>query len=211
VNVADGGSGHARWVAAGRPIVPSLAVDGRTEPVLHVSQLAGALGLAWETPLRPGALAADTVTLLGCWAEGIARLGTAALAAPTPSRSRSLRNLTVNVHHPFELLPGAWRGGSFPWEPERDDEREAHLADADDVRNYASRVTDGWSTFVATHRDELDVHDPVVGSPRGQTSFSVLLDTQRWHAAYHLRQLEHVTGARLLPTLEALVLPAETF
>jgi hypothetical protein len=80
-------------------------------PVLHVSQLADVLGLPWRAPLPPDVLAADTVTLLAAWASGIAPLE--ALLAPTPSRGRSLRNLTVNVHHPFELLPRAWGDGDF--------------------------------------------------------------------------------------------------
>ncbi|HST25249.1 MAG TPA: hypothetical protein VLJ76_04610, partial [Gaiellaceae bacterium] len=42
--------GERRWVEAGRPTVPSLAVDGRIVPILHVSQVAEALGL----PAPPG-------------------------------------------------------------------------------------------------------------------------------------------------------------
>jgi hypothetical protein len=49
----------------------------------------------------------------------------------------------------------------------------------------------------------------VVTSPRGDARFSVLLDTQRWRAAYHLRQVERMTGTTLLPPLDALPLPTE--
>lgn len=211
MNVGDAGPGRDRWEAAGRPVVPSLEVDGNAEPVLHVSQLADALGLSWRAPLPADGLAADTVTLLEAWAAGIAALDTDALLAPTPSRGRSLRNLTVNVHHPFELLPEAWAGGGFPWDPDRDGEREARLVDAGAVRGYAAAITARWGAFVASSTPELGMHDPVITSPRGDARFSVVLDSQRWHAAYHLRQLEHVTGARLLPSLGALALPAEVF
>ena len=34
---------------------------------------------------------------------------------------RSLRNLTVNVFHPFELLPTAFDEGRFDWDPDLDD------------------------------------------------------------------------------------------
>jgi hypothetical protein len=211
VNVADAGPGRARWEAAGRPIVPSLEIDGSAQPVLHVSQLATALGLPWRAPLPAGVLATDTVTLLRAWAAGIAGLDTEALLGPTPSRGRSLRNLTVNVHHPFELLPPAWDEGSFPWDPDRDGEREELLVGADAVRDYATGVTEHWRAFVAANGPALGARDPLVASPRGDVRFSALLDSQRWHAAYHLRQLEHVTGIRLLPPLGELALPADVF
>jgi hypothetical protein len=41
--------------------------------------------------------------------------------------------------------------------------------------------------------------------------FSVVLDAQRWHAAFHLRQLDAVLGTALLPSLGALSLPADVF
>jgi hypothetical protein len=189
--------------------VPSVEIGGRAEPVLHVSQLADVLGLPWQAPLPAGSLAADTVTLLEAWAVGLAELDTDTLLAPTPSRGRSLRNLTVNVHHPFELLPQAWADESFPWDPDRDGEREERLVDAGAVRDYAAGITARWRAFVTANA--LGTHDPVVASPRGDARFSVVLDSQRWHAAYHLRQLEHVTGARLMPSLDALALPTDVF
>lgn len=207
----SGGEGRTRWEAAGRPIVPSLVVDGVTQPVLHVSQLADALGLGWRPPLPPSLLAGDTVALLAAWVAAIAPLDLDALLEPTPSRGRSLRNLTVNVCHPFELLPAAWDEGSFPWHPERDAEREAALTTATAVSGFAGGIHRDWSAFVAAARDDLDVRDPVVTTPRGTAHYSVVLDTQRWHAAYHLRQLEHVLGCDATPQLDRLALPAEVF
>ena len=99
----------------------------------------------------------------------------------------------------------------FPWEPDRDGEREERLADAGTVRAYAAATSDSWGTFAASVGADLDAVDPEVVSERGRVRFSVVLDTQRWHAAYHLRQLEHVTGLALLPELDDLVLPAEVF
>jgi len=49
-----------------------------------------------------------------------------------------------------------------------------------------------------------------VSSPRGPLTFSALVSFQRWHAAYHYRQLVHVRGGDLtLP--DDLVLPREVF
>jgi hypothetical protein len=200
-----------RWEDAGRPIVPSLVVDGETRPVLHVSQLAEALGLTWAAPLPPSVLAADTVSLLAAWVAAVSPLDLDHLLAPTPSRDRSLRNLTVNVCHPFELLPAAWVSGNFPWHPEQDAEREAPLVTADDVVGYAAGIHRDWSAFVAATGTKLDANDQIVTTPRGVTSYAVVLDTQRWHAAYHLRQLEHVLGCSVTPRLDGLALPADVF
>lgn len=179
--------------------------------MLHVSQVAEALGLPWSSSLRSSELASDTLTLLAAWGRGIAALDLEALLAPTPSRGRSLRNLTVNVHHPFELLPEAWRSSVFPWDPDLDGEREERLADAEAVRDYAAALREAWGAFVGSVGAGLDAADPEVATPRGTARFSVVLDTQRWHVAFHLRQLEHVTGLALLPELDELVLPAEVF
>lgn len=179
--------------------------------MLHVSQLAEALDLPWQAPLAATVLAADTMVLLEAWAEGIASLDLPSLLARTPSRGRSLRNLSVNVHHPFELLPVARSTGSFPWDPDRDAHREAALTTAAAVHDYVAGVLRGWRAFVTAAGSELDARDPVVTTPRGAVPYSVVLDAQRWHAAYHLRQLEHVLGGGLMPHLVELALPADVF
>jgi hypothetical protein len=139
------------------------------------------------------------------------------LVAPTPSRARSLRNLTVNVFHPFELLPETPTSGRFDWDPDRDGEREARLADADAVRAYAGRIADAWKTFV---RDGAgcDVAREIATS-RGAIGWANLLASQRWHAAYHYRQLTSFLEARGRPVahpfplagLAGLDLPAEVY
>jgi hypothetical protein len=112
------------------------------------------------------------------------------LTAPTRSRGRSLCNLTVNVFHPFELLPAAWSTRRFPWEPERDDEREEKLGTAARVFAYAEGILDAWGDFVVAHADDLGQRDPVVSSPRGEMLFSALLDSQLEHVTFHLEQLD---------------------
>ncbi len=117
-----------------------------------------------------------------------------ALTRPTPSRGRSLRNLTVNVFHPFELLPAAWHERAFPWEPELDGKRELLLESAPALVAYGERVLGDWSDFVLEHADELGRRDPPVASPRGEVRFSALLDSQLRHAAFHRDELTAFLG-----------------
>jgi hypothetical protein len=174
--------------------VPSLVVGDATTPILHVSQLAGALGLSVAAPAEPTRVAWETLPLLRSWLDRVRPLDLGRQTAPTQSRGRSLRNLTVNVFHPFELLPAAWSTEDFPWEPERDDEREAELSTAGDVVAYAERRLAGWTDFVLEHADDLGGRDPVVTSPRGELRFSALLDSQLEHVAFHHAQLVEFLG-----------------
>ena len=199
--------GERRWVAAGRPMVPSLAVDGRIVPILHVSQVAEALGL----PPPPGGSARDegeaAALVLAGWIERLCDLEWSALLTPTPARGRSLRNLTVNVFHPFALLPAAWTSGEFPWYPEEDGFREVRLADHGRLVAFAGAAAAGWSDFLAGDLDG----DPPVRTPRGSVPFSTLVTFQRWHAAYHYRQLLAVIGRDDDGLLRGLSLPSDVF
>jgi hypothetical protein len=170
-------------------MVPSLVVDGSATPILHVSQLAAALGLPPPPSSEPSRLAWETLPILRAWVDRVRPLDEELLSAPTPSRGRSLRNLTVNVFHPFELLPGAWANGRFQWEPDRDDERERALRGPADVVDYAERILAAWTEFVLEHGDELGERDPLVSSPRGDIRFSALLESQLEHVAFHHGQL----------------------
>lgn len=154
-----------------------------------MSQLAAALGLPAPQTQESTRLAWETLPVLRSWLDRLRGLDWDLLTRPTPSRGRSLRNLTVNVFHPFELLPAAWRSGSFPWEPERDDEREALLRGADEVFAYAGAIFADWTDFVLEHGEELGRRDPAVVSPRGDVPFSALLDSQLEHASFHREQL----------------------
>jgi hypothetical protein len=113
------------------------------------------------------------------------------LTKPTPSRGRSIKNLTVNTFHPFELLPAAWREIDFPWYPEEDAAREDPLGDAAAVRSYARERLMAWQMFLLDVEEELEGPDRPVTSPRGDATFSVMLTAQRWHCAFHHRQLVH--------------------
>jgi len=218
VNVRDSGEGERRWREAGTPIVPSLVVDGEALPILHVSQLAAALGLP-SPEAAPGArLAADTADLLRAWLDQVRPLPWSVLVEPTPSRGRSLRNLTVNVFHPFTLLPAAWAGDGFAWDPDEDALREQRLETAASVVGYAQSIHESWSAFLGGV-DDLDRPGLVVPSPRGALDWLALLDHQRWHAAFHYRQLIAFLDARgdsrppVLPLdlLEGLGLPDDVF
>ena len=88
--------------------MPAIVVDGKATPLLHVSQLAAALGFAAPDASHAGRLALRTVPVLERWLDSVRTLDFELLTTPTASRGRTLRNLTVNVFHPFELLPAAW-------------------------------------------------------------------------------------------------------
>jgi hypothetical protein len=188
--------GAQRWEQAGRPTVPSLVLGTQTIPLLHVSQLARALGLS-QPSARGNALSAWSATgTLQLWLDRIRPLGWPTLRQPTQSRGRSIRNLTVNVFHPFELLPPAWDTGRFDWDPDRDDERERALKSAAAVVEYAEQIAQAWAEFVATHEDELERRDPQVQTLRGDLSYSELLEAQCAHADFHRRELDEFLAAQ---------------
>jgi hypothetical protein len=211
--------GAARWAAAGRPLVPSLLAGGVASPILHASQLAAMLGL--EAPSQPTAtrLAWGSAAVMQGWVDLIRPLDFEKLTTPTPSRDRSLRNLTVNVFHPFELLPAAFNTGRFDWDPDLDDLREQALTDAPAVVAYADERRATWQSWLVERERDLASRDPDVDSARGRLSYSNVLASQRWHAAYHYRQTlaflgsrgHDLTGAYSLAAMADLELPAEVF
>lgn len=207
LNAAEG-EGRRRWIEAGEPTVPSLVLDGRPHPLLHVSQIAELLGLAPPAAGSPEREGRAALAVLDAWLEQVEAADWPALLEPTPSRGRTLRNLTVNVFRPFELLPGAWSSGEFAWRPEEDGTLEAGLADREALLPWAAAAAAGWRQFLAG--EDLGARDPVVTSPRGQTRFSALVSFQHGHAAYHYRQLAHVLGADPV-VFDDLVLPRDVF
>lgn len=215
----DGGEGGRRWDEAGRPIVPSLLIDGTARPVLHVSQLSTWLGLPAPESEASTRAAWDILGLLRAWVDHLRVVDDALLLEPTPSRGRTIRELTVNTFHPLGLLPGAWTSAEFDWHPEEDPVRMEALRDADAVREYAQRNCDGWNLFLLDAGAELDERDPSVRSPRGTLAYSTLLTSQRWHAAFHYRQVTVFLAARglrlpaaLAPeALEPFDLPREVY
>jgi hypothetical protein len=177
------------------------------------------LGLEAPVQLDASRLARDATAVLDAWLKLLRRLDFATLVVPTPSRDRSLRNLTVNVFHPFELLPVAFHEGRFDWDPMLDDAREASLQDAAAVLAYATDRYVAWQDWLRVREAELLVSDPVVHSSRGDITYRNLLASQRWHAAFHYRQLlvflegrgNDVSGALPLESLHDLDLPREVF
>ena len=158
-------------------------------PILHVSQIASALGLPAPAGGDASRLAWELFSALERWLTLIRPLSLERLAAPTDSRGRSIRNLTVNVFHPVTLLPGAWESGAFDWDPDGDDEREAVLGSAAEVVAYAERIAGDWTAFLLEAGDDLNA-DVRVTSPRGELPYAELLDSQAGHAAFHLAQIE---------------------
>ena len=190
LDIHDGAGGARRWLEAGRPTVPSLSVAGAAVPILHVSQIASALGLPAPPGLERARLAWDLAGVLDAWVERLRGLDWELLTRPTKSRGRSLRNLTVNVFHPVELLPEVWVSGRFDWDPDGDRVREGELSSAEDVVRYAEGIEAGWSSFLLELGDEIERRDPRVASPRGEVTYTELLASQVWHAGFHLREVE---------------------
>src|SRR5262249_34336178 len=151
--------------------------------------LASMLGLEPPPQLEASRLAWDAAAVLEAWLELIRPLDVETLLRPTPSRGRSLRNLTVNVFHPFELLPVAFGAGRFDGDPTPDGVREPPLADAAAVVAYAADRHAAWRRWLLESEADLLVHDPELESPRGRITYGNLLASQRWHAAFHYRQL----------------------
>jgi hypothetical protein len=189
VEVTGGAAERRRWERAGAPAVPALAVGGDATTVLHVAQLAPLLGLEAPAEEEIHASGWGLAALLQRWLDHVGGLGWAELSRPTPSRGRSLVDLTVNVFHPVSLLPGAWETGRFDWDPDRDAERERELVSADRTRAYAATIATAWEGFLLEADTELALRNPTIASPRGAGTYAALLSSQRDHAAFHLAEL----------------------
>jgi len=100
----------------------------------------------------------------------------------------------VNAFHPVELLAAAWEKGRFDWDPELDEERERALTDGRALTAYAERATAAWHDFLLGAGDAPG--DRPIATSRGELGFSELVRSQRWHAAYHYRQLVEFLRSR---------------
>jgi hypothetical protein len=186
--------GAARWTAVGRPALPAVAVDGAVTPLFHLSQLAAALGMSFGDGAAWAAAGWDIATILRAWASHLGELDFELALEPTPSRGRTLRNLTVNAFHPIELLVEAWETGRFDWNPDLDGERERVLAEGAALAAYAERIGGTWHDFLLASGDSPG--DKAVATSRGELAFADLVASQRWHAAYHYRQVVEFLRAR---------------
>jgi glutaredoxin len=189
-------AGAARWEELGRPRIPSIVLDGATTAIYHVSQVAGLLGM---TPSEGGEvtrLAWDLAAVLEAWSAELAAIDWELMVSATPSRGRSVRNLTVNVHEPVHEMTVAWEGGVFTWDTDQDERRASELRDVSEVRAYAESRIAGWITFLIDLGDGIMVRDPLIGAGDETVRFSSLLDAQRFHAAFHYRQLRAFLAER---------------
>ena len=172
------------------------------------------LGLPHPSGAPWAAVGWDLAGILDDWCERLRHVQWALLLEPTPSRGRSLRNLTVNTFHPVDLLPETWRTHRFDWNPDDDEQREGRLADTHALAAFAEGIAGRWHDCLLEVGEEPA--DPLIRTARGDLSFSALLDAQRWHAAYHHRQLAAFLRGRgvILPGVRALPdvdLPGDVF
>jgi hypothetical protein len=189
--------GQARWLELGSPRIPSLVLDGHTTAIYHTSQVASLLGLAAAGSGEAPRLAWDLAVIVEAWSDELSAIvDWEVIAAPTPSRGRSVRNLTVNVHEPLYLMELAFETGAFSWDTDQDERLAGDLTDADAVRAYAQARTAGWISFLMEHGEDLGSADRSVAAGDETLRFSALLDAQRFHAAFHYRQLRTFLDSR---------------
>jgi hypothetical protein len=187
---------------------------------MHPSQIASLLGLPGsESGVDSVRLGWDAVSILDNWVELLPQASWASLVAPTPSRGRSVRNLTVNTFRPFELLVESWRSHTFRWYTgEADAERERPLVDHEKLAEFARGIQYRWEDFLMESGEELG-EDPEIESNRGMVPYSVILRSQEWHAAFHHRQIVAflrsegvgLEGALDVEAFEDLELPHEIY
>lgn len=188
----DGDHGQRRYVDARRPIIPSLLYDGEIVPLHHPAQIASVLGTPspGASPLRR--VAWDTVTILEDWLELLRPTPWETIMSPTPYRGRSIRNLTVNVFRPFAMLPMSWASHRFEWwGGEEDVRQEELLPDKASLETFAVTICTNWHSFLLDVTEDITASDPLIRSNRGDVAYSTLLETHRFHAANHHRQIVH--------------------
>lgn len=192
----DDGDGQRRWIDAGRPMIPSLLVDGEALPLHHPSQIPAMIGSPEvEETSSARRVAWDTTTILEDFIELIRSATWEQLNIPTPFRDRSSRNLTVNVFRPFAMLPESWESHRFDWwGGEADLQQEALLRDKDALVGFATGIFIAWQSFLLDHEDDIAASDPIIGSNKGDVPYSTLLITHRFHSANHHRQIRDVLG-----------------
>jgi glutaredoxin len=189
-------AGAERWAELGRPRIPSIVLDGSTTAIYHVSQVAALLGMTPPQGAEAARLAWDLAAVLEAWSDQLEAIGWELMTAATPSRGRTLANLTVNVHEPIHQLTVAWESGVFTWDTDLDEERASAFTDAGELRAYALSRAAGWITFLSDLGDGIADRDPAIRAGDETVRFSSLLDSQRFHAAFHYRQLRTFLAQR---------------
>lgn len=170
-----------------------MLVDGDPMPIIHPVQIRSILGMPVDgadgpEPWLP--MAWDIAAILDDWVRLLPHYSWDQLLAPTLSRGRNSRNLTVNVCRPIELLPIAYQEHFFGWYTgEADLQVEAYLRTTEELAQFAQGISVTWQGFLMELSELPEVADPFLTSTRGDTSFSELLRLQRFHAAFHHRQI----------------------
>ncbi len=205
-NALDGGDGQQRWEAAGRPIIPSLHLDGSNVPLHHPSQIASVLGSPPTDDVSSvRRVAWDTVAIIDDFVDLVRSANWDQILLPTPYRDRSTRNLTVNVFRPFQMLPESWVSHRFDWwGGDADLQQEALLRDKQALLDWAATIALDWRSFVLEHEDDIAQQDPMIGSNRGDVPYSTLLVTHRYHSANHHRQVRDVLSRNGVDVAERL-------
>ena len=161
-------------------------------PIIHPVQIRSILGMpadeAGPEPWLP--MAWDIAAIMDDWVRLLPSFSWELMLAPTLSRGRNTRNLTVNVCRPIDLLPDAYRRHFFGWYTgEADLQVEAYLHTVEEVTAYAQRSSFAWQAWLMEQSELPEVDDPFLTSTRGDTSFGELLRLQRFHIAFHHRQI----------------------
>lgn len=169
-----------------------MLADGDPLPIFHPVQLRAILGMPAEDggpePWLP--MAWDIAAVLDDWLRLLPVFTWEQLLAPTLSRGRNTRNLTVNVWRPIALLPTAHERHFFGWfTGEADLQVESYLRSPEEVLDHAQRGSWAWQSWLMEVSELPEVEDPHISSTRGDTSFSDLVRAQRFHAAFHHRQI----------------------
>lgn len=182
--------GLERWRSAGSPPVPSIEIDGVATPILHASQLAALLGIPAPPSLESTRLGYDVLLVVESWAANLRALPWELIVAPTPSRDRNVRNLTMNAIYPISLLPETWVTGVLDWGVvDLDEERGAAFTATEQLADYALAVHGQWAEFMLETEEALALSNPEVETPRGRLRYSELLAAHRWHLSFHHRQI----------------------
>ena len=190
LNAIDDGEGAARYAADGKPTIPAVTFNGDVLSFQHPSQLASLLQLDVGDAQPATAVAFSLLDVLERWIGVLDGVPFDALLEPTLSRGRNIRNLTVNVYRPIRMLPQSYTDGLFNWfTNEADLQQESFLRDTAAVIAFAQEIYSEFANFLLEQGDALAANDPVLTGNRGDMRFSELLVTQRFHAAFHYRQI----------------------
>lgn len=203
-NAVDGDEGERRYKAAGSPLIPAILWDGEVVNFQHPSQIGSLLDLDLADAQPSTAVAWGLLDVLQRWIDVIEDTPFDALRTPTPSRGRDIRNLTVNVFRPIRMLPQTWSDHEFHWYTgEADLQQEAFLRTTAQIVGFAREILMEFYGFLDAEGNRLGEEDPGLTGNRGEMPYSALLVTQRFHAAFHYRQIvDHLSqGAVHKPPL----------